>query len=535
MRAAQDRIPDHRRCGLAKTQVEDEWSRDDDTTPAAGDAALDLARLDNRAIASTKISPRRNMPAIRTANELPLRSVLAKRERSWPFADRQIRPHTTTTRTIMPDRIIFDGLNLALEEGTGVATYARMLTQVARDLGYKVGVVYGSPQAPSRNPVLREIAFFDEKRAIKKWLPVEILNSIADQVRYYLPVRPTTVDLSGVVITRHFDDTLPVHDHIFVTRNLFGNAGRHFSLTNAFVELAFDPRPDIFHCTYQLPLRSKSACNVFTIHDLVPLRLPFTTLDNKRWMFRLLKKITAKADHIVTVSENTKHDIIELLGVDEKRITNTYQAVSFPKEDIERSEAVIGEQLAGSFGLEIYEYLLFFGALEPKKNVGRLIEAYMASGVDLPLVLVAGEGWHNQSETMLLEELRENEPGPTGPKRRVRRFRYVRPSTLITLIRGARAVVFPSLYEGFGLPVLEAMTLGTPVVTSRESSLPEIAGDATLLVDPYDADDIARAITTIVNDADLRAELSRRGRLQAAKFSVERYRERVEALYASLR
>src|SRR6516165_2464592 len=101
--------------------------------------------------------------------------------------------------------------------------------------------------------------------------------------------------------------------------------------------------------------------------------------------------------------------------------------------------------------------------------------------------------------------------------------------------RGARAVVFPSLYEGFGLPVLEAMTLGTPVVTSHESSLPEIAGDAAVLVDPYDAGDIAHAITAIVNDVDLRAELSRRGRLQAAKFSLARYRERVEALYASLR
>ena len=437
----------------------------------------------------------------------------------------------------MPHRIIYDGLNLALEEGTGVATYARMLTQVARDLGHKVGVIYGSPQTPSKNPVLREIAFFDEKRAVRRSLPAEILNSIVDQVRYYLPVRPTTVDLTGVVVTRHFEDTLPAHDHIYVTRNLFINARRYFSLTNAFVDLTFDPRPDIFHCTYQLPLWSKSACNVYTIHDLVPLRLPFTTLDNKRWMFRLLKKIAAKADHIVTVSENTKRDIIELLGVDEKRITNTYQAVSFPKEDVERSEDAIAEQLAGSFGLESNEYLLFFGALEPKKNVGRLIEAYLASSVDIPLVLVAGEGWHNESETTLLEELRDSGPGPTGINRtrRVRRFRYVRPSTLITLIRGARAVVFPSLYEGFGLPVLEAMTLGTPVVTSHESSLPEIAGDAALLVDPYDADDIARAITTIVNDTDLRAEFSRRGRLQAAKFSVERYRKRVEALYASLR
>ena len=107
-------------------------------------------------------------------------------------------------------------------------------------------------------------------------------------------------------------------------------------------------------------------------------------------------------------------------------------------------------------------------------------------------------------------------------------------SLLMTLIRGARAVVFPSLYEGFGLPVLESMVLGTPVVTSRKSSIPEVAGDAALLVDPYSTDEIAAAIRTIVNDADLRAELSQRGRMQAANFSIDRYRERVGALYRAL-
>jgi glycosyltransferase involved in cell wall biosynthesis len=117
----------------------------------------------------------------------------------------------------------------------------------------------------------------------------------------------------------------------------------------------------------------------------------------------------------------------------------------------------------------------------------------------------------------------------------VRFLGFVPRSVLRVFYSRARAFLFPSLYEGFGLPVLEAMMLGTPVVTSRAASLPEIAGDAALLVDPYDADDIAGAITTIVNDGDLRAELSRRGRTQAAKFSLERYRERVQALYASLR
>src|SRR4029077_14443538 len=98
----------------------------------------------------------------------------------------------------MPQRIIFDGLNLALEEGTGIATYARMLIRVARDLDHNVGVVYGSPQAPSRNPLLREIAFFDEKRAIARSRSAERLDNILDFVRYHLPVRPTPVEVNGV-------------------------------------------------------------------------------------------------------------------------------------------------------------------------------------------------------------------------------------------------------------------------------------------------------------------------------------------------
>jgi glycosyltransferase involved in cell wall biosynthesis len=135
----------------------------------------------------------------------------------------------------------------------------------------------------------------------------------------------------------------------------------------------------------------------------------------------------------------------------------------------------------------------------------------------------------------LLAEQGDADHSANRPRHRIQRLDYVSLAALVTLIRGARAVVFPSLYEGFGLPVLESMMLGTPVVASRESSLPEIAGDAALLVDPYDSEQIAQAIRTIVNDADLRGELSRRGPAQADRFSVERYRARVEALYASLR
>jgi glycosyltransferase involved in cell wall biosynthesis len=264
------------------------------------------------------------------------------------------------------------------------------------------------------------------------------------------------------------------------------------------------------------------------------LRLPYTTLDNKRQTYSLLKKIAAEADHIVTVSEHSKRDIMQLLGVEETRITNTYEAVEFPRAMLDRSDDDIAEQLRGSYRLAHRDYLLFYGALEPKKNVARLIDAYMLSSVDIPLVITGAGGWGNHTESRMLEEMRaEGRADPTN-KRRIYHFEYASLPMLVTLIRGARAVLFPSLYEGFGLPVLEAMQLGTPVVTSRVSSLPEIAGDAALYVDPYDVVDIARAIKTIAADSDLRADLVQRGRVQAELFSTARYRERVSALYDRL-
>jgi glycosyltransferase involved in cell wall biosynthesis len=431
-------------------------------------------------------------------------------------------------------RIIYDGLNLALTQGTGIATYARVLAHVAHDIGYDVGVVYSSPQTPPKAPLAREIAFFDAPKAIRISPVKSALASAVDRVLYWGPVKPKSIELTGTVVAREFAATLPAQDEVYMARNLFWNAGRHFAKTSNFVNLHFDSRPDVFHCSYQLPLKVKSACNVYTIHDLIPLRLPFTTLDNKRYMLRLLRKIAAQADHIVTVSEHSKRDIMEILNVDERRVTNTYQSVVLPEQYVQIPETEIADRLASSFGVEIYGYLLFFGALEPKKNISRLIDAYLSSSVALPLLIVGGEGWQTEAEQKLLLQLQEAQRSQNHSGHRIQRINYVTQATLITLIRGACAVVFPSLYEGFGLPVLEAMALGTPVITSTESSVPEVAGDAAVLVDPYDNAEITRAINTVVSDNGLRVELSRRGKLRAAEFSLDRYRDRMEAFYASV-
>jgi glycosyltransferase involved in cell wall biosynthesis len=434
----------------------------------------------------------------------------------------------------MSRRIYFDGLNLSLEHGTGIATYTRLLARLARELGHDVGVFYSSPSRPSDNPLLREIAFFDQPRATGVTPLRSFYNHLVDQLTTVRKVAPKPVRLSGAIIADQYQSRLPLRDEIFVARNLFSNARVLFKWSGRFAELQFETRPDILHCTYQLPLHVKGSCNIYTIHDLVPLRLPFATLDNKRQTYRLLRKIAAQADHIVTVSEQSRRDIVELLGIEPGRVTNTYESAEFPREYIERPDEVVAEQIAATLRLELDGYLLFFGAFEPKKNVARLIDAYLLSAVDIPLVITGPPGWGTEAEAALLKQLGEEERSGGRRRRRFYRLEYVSRSMLVTLIRGARAVLFPSLYEGFGLPVLEAMLLGTPVVTSHTSSLPEVAGDAALYVNPYDTDDIARAIKTIAADADLRQELVRRGRVQAELFSVDRYRERIAALYRRL-
>ena len=432
----------------------------------------------------------------------------------------------------MVHRIYYDGWNLALPRGTGIATYSRVLIRLAREFGHDVGILYSIPRSPADDPLLREVAFFAAPRPPRPPTLGSEIEKYLDRVRALWPIRPAPVEASGAVLRRAVEADPVTGCRLFASREVFRTAVGLFEMTGRFTTLAFAERPDVFHFTFPTPVRAAGARNVYTIHDLVPLRLPFASGDNKRTTYTLLKKIAADADHIVTVSESARRDIVEILGVSGDRVTNTYQAAMLPDGAAERPDGSIANELAALFGLEFGGYLLFYGALEPKKNVGRIIEAYFRSGVGMPLVLVTGGGWGNDVERALLGEVEAHQASRAAAgKPSVRRLDYVGAAALAALIRGARAGIFPSLYEGFGLPVLECMTLGTPVVTSREGSLPEIAGDAALLVDPYDVGAIATALRTIVNDGDLRAELSRRSRVQAEQFSLSRYRDRVKQLY----
>jgi glycosyltransferase involved in cell wall biosynthesis len=432
--------------------------------------------------------------------------------------------------------ILIDGYNLGLEKGTGVATYARNLSYEIGHLGHRTSVLYGHRQPSSRDPLLREISFFDPAtgggsngrlREIARQVP-RVLLSPWGQAASEVPV-------TGKVVSRQFRARMPHYDTLYNAADVFKRAHGTFQFCGGVTGVRLPERPDLAHWTYPMPLRVRGAPNLYTLHDLVPLRLPYTTLDNKRRYLNLIRKLDRVADHFVTVSECSRRDIIEIAGIAPERVTNTYQSVTIPDRLLAKPEAQVAREVEGALGVGYKEYLLFWGSIEPKKNIGRIIEAYLASGVEAPLVIVGARAWKSEDELRLLDtidkERVEMVDGIAVRRKRIVQLQYAPFSLLVSLIRGAKAALFPSLYEGFGLPVLEAMLLGTPVLCSDTSSLPEVAGEAALAVDPYDTAAIAAGIRTLDADADLRAELVRRGLVQAARFSPDTYRSRLSALY----
>ena len=420
-----------------------------------------------------------------------------------------------------PSRIVVDGHNLALPQGTGVATYARNLVAALGRLGLPAEGLYGLGVPDRADPLLREIALHDPPapRRVRFNYARTAVRVVATAAA---GVRAREVELTGRV--QGDPARAPPFGRVWSVFKLWNLAHDVFDLTGRRLRVRLPgPPPAVMHWTYPLPVELVGARNIYTLHDLVPLRLPQTTLDRKDRYLRLMRLLAREADHLVTVSEASRRDILDLLPVASERVTNTYQSVSVADAPTPAEARAL---VAGALGLEPGGYHLFFGAVEPKKNVGRLLEAFLASGVERPLVLVGRTAWKAEGELQLL--------AGAVASGRVVRLDYAPGSVLMALVRCARTVVFPSLSEGFGLPVLEALALGTPVITSNVAALPEVAGGAAVLVDPYDVRALAAALRALDGDDARRAELAALGPVQAARFSAEAYDARLRPLYASL-
>jgi glycosyltransferase involved in cell wall biosynthesis len=287
--------------------------------------------------------------------------------------------------------------------------------------------------------------------------------------------------------------------------------------------------PDLFHAPhYVLPplVRCRS---VVTIHDCIHLMFP-QYLPNRLALAYARSSIWMAArtsSRILTVSEASKRDILRFFNVPPEKITVIYNGIDqrfhVKPPDEEMARVRQRYQLEGDF-------VLYVGNVKPHKNLGRLLDAFhqvRQGGLDhLKLVVIGDEISKYTELRRLVHRLNLH--------KHIRFLGFMPDETLAVLYRLAAVFVFPSLYEGFGLPPLEAMASGTPVVTSNVSSLPEVVGDAAVLVDPNDAESIADGMRRVLTDPTLAATLTERGLARAAEFSWERSVRQINAIYREL-
>lgn len=250
---------------------------------------------------------------------------------------------------------------------------------------------------------------------------------------------------------------------------------------------------------------------VVVVHDILPLHFPEEYPRQQHYFRYFVPMILRKARAIIAVSENTKQDIVTRYGIGADRV----RVIPDGYETSRYQTGIDSEGVKKKYGLTAY--LLYVGNLLPHKNLHRLLNAFALISKRFPHRLsITG-----RKDPRYYPAL-EAEARALGLEERVSFLDYVPPGELAALYAGADALVLPSLYEGFGLPVLEAMACGTPVIASRTGSIPEVAGDAAVLVDPYDVQGMVDAIEAVLGDPGMREVMRRKGLEQANRFSWER-------------
>lgn len=270
---------------------------------------------------------------------------------------------------------------------------------------------------------------------------------------------------------------------------------------------------------YNLPVVMASK-TVVTVHDLIHLKFPqyWPSMAARAYARFFFYHVVPKAQAILTVSENTKRDLINMLSIPENRITVTYNAVDH--ERFARANPLC-EEAFKQLGLPS-EYFLYIGNMKEFKNVERLVQAYRElqnRRKDCPVLVLVGRNFIPGFDHIISKTLG------------VRWLGKISRDLLPSLYQNALAFLFPSLYEGFGLPPLEAMASGTPVMCSNSASLPEVVGNAALLINPESTDDMISAMERLIEDSALRKELSAKGLKQAAQFSWERMANQTLQIY----
>jgi glycosyltransferase involved in cell wall biosynthesis len=313
------------------------------------------------------------------------------------------------------------------------------------------------------------------------------------------------------------------------SRGSLGQIGRRFPNRSAWMQLMLPRdlaglRPDVCHFTNSIaPLRAPCPI-VITLHDMslfVHARLH--PLKSRLAVRPIIPMVARRAAAIITVSQHAKCEIVAGLRVPPEKVHVIYEAAA-PQYHVITAAAEL-DRVRQRYRLQ-KPFVLYVGTIEPRKNLTRLVLAFAQAqrqNPELELILVGQLGWQYDSLLKTIEDLQLGNA--------VRRLGYVPDEDLPALYNLARVLAFPSLYEGFGLPVVEAMACGTPVLTSNGSSLAEIAADASCQIDPLDVDDIAHGLRCLASDDDLHARLRAAGLARSAQFSWQRAAEETVHVY----
>ena len=365
-------------------------------------------------------------------------------------------------------------------EGTGVATYTRSLVENIVRLGKSDDFVLFASSFRGRQPVAEFVKSLPAKNIKKKFS--------------YLPPKLLEFLWNGI--------------HVLSVESLTGSL-------------------DVFHSSDWLEPPTRSAKRVTTIHDLAVYKYPESFSpkgghDIVKNQKRKLFFVKQYSHRIIAVSENTKKDIMEILGVSDKKIVVIHEAADplfFPREKEER------EKIREKYGIK-GEFLFCAGTREPRKNLARLIAAFAELSrayPELDLVIAGKYGW---GDDLGADHKLQNT--------RVKVLGFVPKEDLACLYSSARAFIYPSLYEGFGLPILEAMACGCPVVTSNLGSMKEIAAGSSVLIDPGSVGSIADGISKVLRSDKLREELRIKGLKRVGDFSWEKTALQTLEVYRSL-
>jgi glycosyltransferase involved in cell wall biosynthesis len=285
----------------------------------------------------------------------------------------------------------------------------------------------------------------------------------------------------------------------------------------------------LYHATdFVLPPTLPRTPTLLTVHDLSFVRVPQAASPNlKAYLDAVVPRSVRRAAHVLADSAATKQDLIDLYGTPADKITVLLSGVEARFRPVTDAEALAA--VRAKYQLGPRPYIFSIGTVQPRKNYSRLIRAVAelrARGVDVGVVIAGGKGWLADE---MYQTIRETQMAAY-----VHLIGFADDADLPALYSGAAAVSFATLYEGFGFPVLEGMACGVPVVTANVSSLPEVAGDAALQIDPTDTAALVDALDRVLHDQALRAQMIARGHAQVARFTWGQAAAQLRAVYAQL-